>query len=987
MKLRRIVSCIVALAILTTVMLSGMTASAASVTISMDKTTFTVGETIKINYSGANTANNDWLCIYKKGDQYGSAANGGVASQQYAYINGNGYVIFNDVNETVTNDGRVAVDSDADDWSKVTNTVYYNTSSSSLPQLPVGEYYAIALGGGDWYQQSSTSTINFSVVAASSTPTTPSVSMDKTTFSYGETITVKFADADTNQNDWLCIYRQGEVGSSTVPSQQYAYIHGTDQIVFNDVNETVTSDGRTALDSDYDNSSKDMSKIFYNTTETPLPYLPAGNYYAVILGGSDWYQQRSSNTVAFTVTDDRATVSMDKTTFAHGESIKVSFSGANTNNNDWLCIYKQGEVGSSTVASQQYAYIDGDGYVIFNDIYDVNTTDGRSPSDSDYDDSSKVMDKVFYNTNTGLDYLAPGTYYAVILGGSNWYQQSSANAVTFTVTSVTSAPKAPTSVTYTSTSDKTGYADGTVTVTFDTSGAFTSDVIMYFADANGNALSDYSYLQKQPVASGVPSITFDLVKNTLIPVGAKKLIVYAANSYGVSSGFASVDLGDAGSYDFGDPLYTFDIVTDTHVTTDQSNIKNKNFLTMLKDVVKVDPDSETLVVIGDMTDTGYESEYQNLMSMYNSVSGAPNMLWAIGNHDFTLNRGNYTTQTNLFYKYAKVDNVYYDKWIQGNHFIFLGSEAVDTAEGINAIITDAQLNWLESKLAENYIPGKPIFVYCHQAIYNTVAGSLPGQGWDGIGDEGTDADASEQRLKAILAKYPEAMYFTGHSHWELNSVGTMYEGNSSMCTAFNAGSAGYLWTSYGNTYSGGYYYSDDHGGSQGFVVEVYRDKVVVRGRDFVEGKWMPSATFCVDLSAQVPTGDSSISTGVSSGSNVIMPAQGTTVSDLVKLYMFDYTAYDATMITASGSAASSSANVATGMKLLLNGTYYSIVVAGDVDGDGNSNAADVSSLLSYIRGAATLGTANLDAATAVSGNSSINILTATAMVNELLGID
>ena len=227
MKLRRIVSCIVALAILTTVMLSGMTASAASVTISMDKTTFTVGETIKINYSGANTANNDWLCIYKKGDNW---TGGATPSTQYAYINGSGYVIFNDVNETVTNDGRVAVDSEADDWSKVTNTVYYNTAESYLPQLPVGEYFAIALGGGDWYQQSSTSTINFSVVAASSTTTTPSVSMDKTTFSYGETITVKFADADTNQNDWLCIYRQGEVGSSTVPSQQYAYIHFTDYL-------------------------------------------------------------------------------------------------------------------------------------------------------------------------------------------------------------------------------------------------------------------------------------------------------------------------------------------------------------------------------------------------------------------------------------------------------------------------------------------------------------------------------------------------------------------------------------------------------------------------------------------------------------------------------------------------------------------------------------------------------------------------------------
>lgn len=34
-------------------------------------------------------------------------------------------------------------------------------------------------------------------------------------------------------------------------------------------------------------------------------------------------------------------------------------------------------------------------------------------------------------------------------------------------------------------------------------------------------------------------------------------------------------------------------------------------------------------------------------------------------------------------------------------------------------------------------PEKPVFVMLHQSLYNTVAGSLPGQNWDGAGSEGT----------------------------------------------------------------------------------------------------------------------------------------------------------------------------------------------------------------------------------------------------------
>lgn len=57
-----------------------------------------------------------------------------------------------------------------------------------------------------------------------------------------------------------------------------------------------------------------------------------------------------------------------------------------------------------------------------------------------------------------------------------------------------------------------------------------------------------------------------------------------------------------------------------------------------------------------------------------------------------------------------------------------------------------------------------------------------------------------------------------------------------MPTMFNASSVAYLWTD-----------DDEHlEGSQGLHVEVYADRVVVKGRDFVKGSWIEGAEFTVN---------------------------------------------------------------------------------------------------------------------------------------------
>ncbi|MOA53738.1 hypothetical protein D3C78_1772400 [compost metagenome] len=53
---------------------------------------------------------------------------------------------------------------------------------------------------------------------------------------------------------------------------------------------------------------------------------------------------------------------------------------------------------------------------------------------------------------------------------------------------------------------------------------------------------------------------------------------------------------------------------------------------------------------------------------------------------------------------------------------------------------------------------------------------------------------------------------------------------------FNAASVGYLWTD-----------EDEHKeGSQGYYVEVYQDRVLVKGRDFKRSQWVEAAQFQVN---------------------------------------------------------------------------------------------------------------------------------------------
>ena len=90
-----------------------------------------------------------------------------------------------------------------------------------------------------------------------------------------------------------------------------------------------------------------------------------------------------------------------------------------------------------------------------------------------------------------------------------------------------------------------------------------------------------------------------------------------------------------------------------------------------------------------------------------------------------------------------------------NGFHFIG---ISTCDEDGVYYSEKQLQWLDGCLQEAVAqnPERPVFVFQHEHVKNTVYGSFEEDGW-GM-DFFTD----------VLRKYPQVVHFSGHSHYPLN---------------------------------------------------------------------------------------------------------------------------------------------------------------------------------------------------------------------------
>lgn len=290
--------------------------------------------------------------------------------------------------------------------------------------------------------------------------------------------------------------------------------------------------------------------------------------------------------------------------------------------------------------------------------------------------------------------------------------------------------------------------------------------------------------------------------------------------------------------------FSFTVMSDIHVQKWSKDSQDR-FRTAMLDTAQAMPSSSVLIFNGDLGN-GQPEDYEVLGQLMKELPQPEHVQYAIGNHEFykawTDVNGNWSEASfpngetaddsvSRFLGFTGLEKPYYDKWVEGHHFIFLGSETyrqADPSIGESAWLSETQLQWLEQSLADQAEAGKPVFVFLHQPLPFTVAGSsIP---------INSNAVILHERVKEILGRYPQAILFTGHSHWELGLPDTLVRQGFTMVNT----------SSVQEPYNDqDVAYKPEDKKSEGLYVEVKEGAVHIKGRNFATGEWIPAADYII----------------------------------------------------------------------------------------------------------------------------------------------
>ncbi len=239
-------------------------------------------------------------------------------------------------------------------------------------------------------------------------------------------------------------------------------------------------------------------------------------------------------------------------------------------------------------------------------------------------------------------------------------------------------------------------------------------------------------------------------------------------------------------------------------------------------------DSDALILLGDNTMNGQIIETIPFYGLVSRFFSADSVLSIPGNHDLDDNENNKSSYDALAKRFVRLRNLffandgeklYFSREINGYTFIALAADARSDENG-KQILSDEQLDWLESELAALADSNKPCFVLNHYLVYGKN-GSRSYAAFN-ISD-------NNDRLTEILENSGvRTFYFSGHSHYGV-SESTVETHNN--VTYVNLPSTG----------NGGNYYPANEACGEagiGLQLEVYEDSVLLRFRNYITEEWL-----------------------------------------------------------------------------------------------------------------------------------------------------
>lgn len=295
----------------------------------------------------------------------------------------------------------------------------------------------------------------------------------------------------------------------------------------------------------------------------------------------------------------------------------------------------------------------------------------------------------------------------------------------------------------------------------------------------------------------------------------------------------------------GNKLYSFGALADVHVT--YGDLARSRFINAIKYFTDEEKVAFTCIA-GDLTSTGTAEQFRNYISATEEAKSQCSRTAIIhdttGNHD--VEQGNATIDYLKDYADGKepyASRELYYSFMQGDDlFIMFGMTGWPGKNGNSILFSEESMVWLENLLNNN--KDRRIFLFQHCPYFTSTDGIVT----DGIGaivglapPTGGYIASRNHAFMKLLDENQNVYFFHGHTHIPFYRQADYSGLNYAPVLGFHIPSSA---TGRMQNADGGWV--NNNAESWGYVVDVYENHIVLRGRDFANEKFVPIATYCIE---------------------------------------------------------------------------------------------------------------------------------------------
>lgn len=320
----------------------------------------------------------------------------------------------------------------------------------------------------------------------------------------------------------------------------------------------------------------------------------------------------------------------------------------------------------------------------------------------------------------------------------------------------------------------------------------------------------------------------DFIPQNVAPYQAERIGVYDSKGKRVG-GFGLQKLRVP---NVGEKLYSFGALSDIHLQYETAQADFQRALTYLNE----SEDVAFTCICGDLTDNGEDADLATYAEYVNTYSPNTPVYECAGNHDawntmIAFDRLIPYTGHGLYYTFTQGSDV----------FIMFGTQYYDNSGTVYKPFSQESLQWLYEVLEANR--NKRVFLFQHYLRFD--GSGKPYSPWPTA--KVLELCNEGKAFMALTEHYKNVIWFHGHSHTKFECQQDCSYANYDRM--FGCHSVHIPSLAVPRDYENDAYvvkYSE----SEGYVVDVYANHIVLRGRDFVKGEFLPIATYCLDTTLQ-----------------------------------------------------------------------------------------------------------------------------------------